>query len=136
MFLNEHICVHLRSVYLCRAASQLLEMYHPYFLFHVILPFYHSNHRKLFHTNMKLLKGIQYNLMLKLSYLELLVLMVSNRCHYVSLENLKYPQAPLEFATAPWVPWHTVWELRYRPVLYHLFLFLTLTTLPGHTHFN
>lgn len=38
-----------------------------------------------------------------------------------SLESLKYPQAPLEFAAALWVPWHTVWELWYRPVLYCFF---------------
>lgn len=81
--------------------------HHPHFLFHaylhVILAF--SSQRPWitwFGTDMRLLKGIQHSLMLKLNYFKLIVLMVSNRCQCVSFENGKHPQAPHEFAMAPW----------------------------------
>lgn len=52
-----------------------------------------------------------------------LVLMASNSCLCVSLANSKYPQVRLEFAMAPWVPWHTVWERWHRSALSHPFFF-------------
>lgn len=76
--------------------------HHPYFLFHVGLhvsfpcdtSFLSQQPQKtLFHTDTKLLRGIRYNL-LRLSYLELLVLIVSNRCHYFPLKVWNIPRHP------------------------------------------
>lgn len=88
---------------------------------------------------MRLLKGIQHDVMLKLNYLELVVLIVSDRFIVFPLKFGNILKHPCEFAVVPWVPWPTVWELLCRPVRYHLCFFSLILAIPilrnfGHSH--
>lgn len=86
---------------------------------------------------MRLLKGIRHNVMLKLTCLELIVLIVSDRFIVFPLKFGTIPKHPCEFAVVPWGPLaHSLGIIVQACSLPSLFLLLNLMVLLGHIHFK